>query len=145
MAAPLRTYSPEKVSVIIGNRAIKGFFDGSAIEARRSEDSFRKHVGITGEVSRTRVADRSGEVILRLKQDAPDNDYLSGLLAVDEATGTGSTNLLIRDQDGTTLIESESCWIRKYADVTYGDDIEVREWTIDAVNLGMVVGGNAAN
>lgn len=145
MATPLRTYSPDKVSVVVGDRPITGFSEGESISVERDNDTFSDVSGMTGEVARTKSNDKRGTVTLTLMQTSPDNEYLSGLAAEDEATGTKTFNILVRDQDGQSLHEAETAWIVKPATATYGKEQTDREWTIRCANLGTVIGGNNSN
>ena len=140
--APLRTYSPDQVSVVIGDRPITGFADGTFISASRLNDTFTDAAGASGEVGRTKSNDKRGDVVLTLMQVSPDNDYLSGLATLDEATGKNPFNILIRDQNGTTLLEAESAWIVKPSDVELSKEPSDRAWTIRCASLLMSVGGN---
>lgn len=142
MAQPLRTYSPDKVSVVVGDRPITGFAEGDAISAVRDNDTFTDVSGMSGEVARTKSNDKRGTITLTLLQSSPDNEYLSNLAAADEETGTGVFNILIRDQDGTSLHEAETAWINKPADASYGKEQTDREWTIKCASLSTLIGGN---
>lgn len=145
MSAPLRTYSPDQISVVIGDRPITGFAEGETINVERLNDTFTDVSGMSGEVARTRSNDKRGEVTLTLMQTSPDNEYLSGLAAEDEATGTSTFNILIRDQGGESLHEAESAWILKPATAAYGKEQTDREWVIRCANLGTTLGGNKSS
>jgi len=142
MAGELRTYSGDEVSVVLGDRALSGLL---SVTLSREADSFTDSVGMDGEVARTKTSDRRGNAVIVLQQTSPDNDFISSLLAIDESNGTGTFNLLVRDQNGTSLFDSETAWVMKPADSAFGAESAEREWTIRCSNLGMIVGGNAPN
>lgn len=135
------TYDPKLVILALGEIVISGYADGSMIQASRDADSFTKHVGADGEVSRTRNRNRSGSVTVTLKQTSLTNDALSALLAADELLGTGVRPLTLRDMSGTTLLASDRAWIRKPADAEFARDQSDRQWVFDCATLSGVVGG----
>lgn len=145
MEKPLRTYSPDLISVIIDNRPITGFADGEGIKVERNNDSFTRVIGMTGEGARVRSNDKSGKITLRLMQTSPDNEYLSNLAAEDELTAARAFNLLIRDQNGNSLHEAQTAWIVKPADAAYGKDLTDREWMIETDNLKTFLAGSNTN
>lgn len=142
MSQPLRTYSPDLVSVIIGERPITGFADGESITAERNNDAFTRVIGMTGEGARVRSNDRSGKITLKLMQTSPDNEYLSTLFNEDEATAARVFNVMIRDQNGTSLHEAQTAWIVKPANASFGKELADREWMIECDNLKMFSGGS---
>lgn len=139
--APLRTYSPDQISVIIGDRPLTGFMDGDSITVARLEDSFTEVSGLKGEVARAKSSDKRTDITLTLMQTSPDNDYLSGILQEDEISGRATFNIMIRDQNGTSLHEAEKAWIVKAPDTSYAKELTGREWTLRAANMSMFVGG----
>jgi len=139
----LRTFNPKDVSVVVGGRVITGFGPDTFISADRENDSFTKQVGASGEVARANNNDMTGTITITLMQTSPDNDFLSGLVAADELNGSGITNVLVRDPNGTTLIESAESWIRKPATTEFSRENGTREWVIDCAELLMTIGGNA--
>ena len=140
--APLRTYSGDDVSVVLGDKALSGLV---SVTPSREADSFSDSVGMTGEVARTKTSDKRGNIVIVLQQTSPDNDFLSSLIAIDEATGNGTFSVLVRDQNGTSLFDAESAWIMKPADAAFAAESGEREWTVRCSSLSMNVGGNAPN
>jgi hypothetical protein len=135
------TYDPKLVILSLGEIIFSGYADGTMIQAARDGDSFTKHVGADGEVSRTRNRNRSGAVTVTLKQTSLTNDALSALLAADELLGTGIRPLRLRDMSGTTLLASDRAWLRKPADAEFGKDQSDRQWIIECATLAGNVGG----
>jgi hypothetical protein len=135
------TYDPKLVILSLGEVFFSGYADGSMIQASRDGDSFTKHVGADGEVSRTRNRNRSGSVTVTLKQTSLTNDALSALLAADELFGTGVRPLWLRDMSGTTLLKADRAWLRKPADAEFGKDQSDRSWVIECATLAGNVGG----
>lgn len=140
--AALRTYAPDLISVIIGDRPITGFADGEGVKVSRKNDSFTHVKGMTGESARTKSNDKSGEITLTLMQTSPDNEYLSQLALEDEITGQRPFNILIRDQNGNSLYEAETAWINKPADAMFGKELTNREWVIACTDIRMFSAGS---
>jgi hypothetical protein len=108
---------------------------------KRSSAAFKKKVGSDGEVARARSNDRTAEVAVKLMATSSSNDILSALAATDENLGDGHGPLLIKDNLGRTVIDSPDAWLQKPADVDFSDEVGEREWTFDAVDTSMNVGG----
>ena len=137
-----KTFDFRKVGVSFKGQLITGFMDGTAITVSRDEDAFSKHTGSDGEVSRAAIANKGGSAVLTLKQTSASNDSLSNALATDELTNLGTGVFSIVDASGRTVVNAPEAWIKKSAEVTFGQDIEGREWTIDLGRLETFVGGN---
>lgn len=137
----MRTYSPADVIVNIGGIRLSNFADGSFVTAERNGQAFTISPGADGKIARVRNADRSGKVTVRLHQTSPSNDLLSALAAIDEQSGEGVGELLIKDMNGTTLIQAQNAWIQKLPSVEFGKDASDREWVFDCDELDMAVGG----
>lgn len=142
----VRTYAPDKVSVIVGAFPIGGFADGSFITVRRSVDAFRKEVGVEGVVTRVRNTDKSGEIQLTLSQTSLSNDALSSLAIADELANVGVVPIFIKD-NSKGIVGSRSTyvsafgWVRKIPDSEFSKSAANREWMIDVAELILFVGG----
>lgn len=141
----LSTYDPKKVTVLFGGVPIGGFADGVFINISRSNDSFTKHSGADGDLTRVKQNDKSGECVITLAQSSASNDYLTGVAIADELTNDGVLPLLVKDLTGRSTFVSAFAWIKKPADSGFGKSIENREWTLDLSDLQMFVGGNTVN
>lgn len=138
----MRNYNPKKVSLIVGAQAISGFADGTFIKVAQDEDAFTKKTGADGDTTRSQSNNFGGKVTITLDQASKSNDYLSGLAALDRASGAGVVPVLIRDALGATLVSGESAWVMKQPDVTFAKTSEDREWVLDVASLDTFVGGN---
>ena len=137
-----KRYDPKKISIIVGGRQIKGLSDGTFLVITRDTESFTDGVGSDGEVARSRSNDNRGSMALTLQQTSDSNDYLAGLLTLDELAGDSIFNVLVRDQLGRALYEAAEAWIQKPADSEFANESGSREWTIRCANLIPVVAGN---
>lgn len=138
----LKTYDPAEISVIIGGAVITGFMDGTFIKCSRNEDAFAIKVGSTGEVTRTKNANRSGRIELTLQQTSESNGILSGFALADELSGDGVVPVLIRDNTGKDLHKTEQAWVVKMPDGGNSKEELGRVWILECGNLQMFLGGN---
>lgn len=134
------TYDPLYVRVIYGSLILHGFMDGTMITVERDEDTYTKHTGCDGEVARSRNRNQGGKVTLTLLQSSASNTDLSTMAALDEASNAGKAPLMVRDLLGNTLAAAGEAWIMKPATITYGKEIEGREWVLDCAQLEVFVG-----
>jgi hypothetical protein len=139
----VRTYDPKQVVITIGGVPMSGFADGTFLEVQREDDGYTKVVGADGYTTRTRSNNRSGSITLTLKQSSPSNDVLSGFAILDEATNTAVLPIFIKDLSGNSVFFSAQGWVKKFANSTYGKDLDNREWTIDCADFDVFVGSNA--
>lgn len=138
----LHTYDPKNVSLIVGGVTIKGYADGTFINAERNEQAFNLKVGASGEGARAKSNNKSGKVTITLLQTSSSNDSLTAFAAADELSNTGVVPILIRDNSGRTLITALSSWVQKYANSEFGKEISNRVWIIETDELNIFVGGN---
>lgn len=138
----VKTYSPEKVEVIVAGVKIHGFSEGSLVTVARTSDAFTMVVGADGEVGRSFNPDRSGTVTIMLKSDSDSNDFLSALAIADELSLNGTFPILVKDGNGTSLTAADTCWIQKRAEAEHAREINDREWVICASRLEQFVGGS---
>lgn len=133
----LGTYDFKKVSLIVGTRQMKGFAEGSSIEADRDTDSFTKKVGVDGETTRSRSNNSAGSITFSLDQFSEDNKYLQTLANLDERTGSGVIPVKIVDSSNPDLeiIISTAAWVKKPAKKGFGAEAGPREWVLDCADL----------
>jgi hypothetical protein len=136
-----KTYDPSKVLFTLGGVLITGYADGTFLKVSRDEDSFTKQVGSGGEVARSANKNKSGSIALTLMQSSPSNDYLSGLVTVDELAGTGVVTAQVKDANGTSLHLAPEAWVKKPTDSEYAKETGSREWLIDCAQLVPFAGG----
>jgi hypothetical protein len=130
------------VRVIFAGIPITGFGDGTYITAARRNPTWTMVSGADGETARSKSNDKSGSVVFTLLQTSASNDLLSAKALLDELSGNGVGAILIQDLFGTTLLQGETAFIEKPADVTLSKEVEGREWTLLVDRLNMTVGGS---
>lgn len=136
------TFDPAQLTATINGHLLGGFMDGTFMTIERKEDSWTPHVGADGEYARVRNRNKSGTIKFTLMQTSSSNDFLSSLLAIDEATGAGTGAAQVRDLLGRTVAAGADCYVLKPASVQYGKDMQGREWTIEVPQLDLFIGGN---
>lgn len=139
---PTATYDPKAIAVSFAGKLISGFADGTMLTAERNDPIFSTVVGSAGEVARVRSRNQTGKIVLTLMQTSLSNAILTALAALDELSGLGQGPLLIKDLNGTTLLDAPNAWISKLPSVEFGKDLSNREWELACDVLNMNVGGN---
>lgn len=143
MSGEIYTYSAEEVQVVVGGQLATGYADGTFLTVRPAEARYTKVVGADGLTSRARSANRSGQIVLTLKQTSPFNDIMTGYMLADEAGDQGVFPVLVRDNKGRTLHFAASAWVETMPEQAFGKTIENREWVMDCGRIDSFVGGNA--
>ena len=138
-----KTYDPKSHSLIVGGHIVTGFADGTFMTAARNNDSWALTMGADGEGARAKSNDKSGTFVFTLMQSSASNSVLSGFHNADELSNGGQIPVLVKDNNGDTVLEATTAWVRKPADVELAKEITNREWTLETDNLSMLVGGNS--
>lgn len=140
-----RQYDPGQWVLNFKGIDLVAIADGTFLNAERNERSFKIKVGAGGDVTRTRVRDKTGAVTVTLQAASPSNDLLSGALLEDEQFGTGTGPLLVKDLYGNTLIDCDTAWIEGWPAVEGADEASNREWVFHCADLGLFVGGSVVS
>lgn len=136
-----KTYDPKDYSLIVGGHIVEGFADGTFINASRNEDTWALSVGADGEGARAKSNNKSGTFVITLMHTSRSNTVLSGFHNADELNNGGQVPVLLKDNNGDTVIEATTAWVRKPADVERGKEISNTEWTLETDKMTMLVGG----
>lgn len=139
----MKTYDPKDITVVFSGILITGYADGTFCEIDREADAFTDVAGAGGEVARARTQDRRGTIKVTLMMTSPTNDLLSATAAVDESTGNGVGEIMVKDNNGTSIASGSESWIMKKPAKVYAKEIESLEWRIRVANLVHIVGGTA--
>ena len=136
------TISPENVRVLVGGvYEITGFPQGTFVNIRKNVPSFTLVRTADGQIARTYRKDNSFIVDLTIVQASPSNDILSKLIVADQFTKNAFFPLFIKDDSGRDIFFSTASWIETYPRVSYSDNVEVRNWTIQCGEAFIHVGG----
>jgi hypothetical protein len=133
-------YDPGLVMTSFAGVLVQGFAKDEFISVERMEDGFSMDVGSLGDTTRVRNRNKNGSVTITLQAGAPTNDLLMARAALDELTGTGFGPLLIKDLNGTSVVESPIAWIRKIPNLERASGASKVEWVIDCFQLLVKVG-----
>lgn len=140
-----KTYDPNEVSLIVGAIPISGYADGSFIECSKESPDFNDVVGADGEVARSKSNDPRWTLTITLLQTSQSNAVLSALRASDLLAGNGAgvVPVLIKDNQGTTLMAFANAWIMNPPDVTFDREATERAWELRCIEAApVVIGGN---
>lgn len=130
----LKSFDPRRVMLIVGSRRIRGFMEGESLTGEPMADGSTSVAGMDGDVARAMNTDPRWTFTANLLQSSDDNDYLSSIYQLDKATnGNGVVPFLLQDNNGTTLISGAQCWVLRPANISYGNAITGRAWTIHVV------------
>lgn len=146
MSKRLGVYSSNAVSIVICAIPI---LDGRAdefITVEQDEESFGTEVSPDGAVLRFDTGSTLYTVTLRLKGYSQENIKLAALHALDtnSLNGSGIGAFLLKDNNGSTLMGSDKCWIHKPPAKGFGKTVAECEWVIKVVAnpAQMLTGGN---
>lgn len=118
-------------------------FSGTFVKVQRDQDAYKKKVGANGDVARAKVRDKSGSVVVTLLMTSPTNALLSQVHQLGEQnppTGLDCGPIQVQDLLGGTTCHAKVAWIKKVANVEFGDEILAREWTFDCESIDIVLG-----
>lgn len=138
----VKTYSADQVTVLIGAHIASGFADGTFVQIEENGDGVTSVAGADGEVARSMSTDPRKKVTVTLLQTSGTNDVLSTLYEADKISKNGTFPITIKDLRGTTMFGASTAWVVKKSNVSFGKQVESREWTIEAADGAFFVGGN---
>lgn len=140
----MRQYDPNQYTLTFAAILFKGFAEDEFFTAKRLTDSFSSAAGVDGEVTRSAMKDKRGQVEVKVGQGSSVNALLSALLTRDENTigGAGVGPLTIRDRvGGRTEYHADEAWIVGWPEVSLKKAAGERIWKIECANLTMFEGG----
>lgn len=140
----LATYSPEDVTVLIaGIRPLTGYLDGTFITITKDLIPFESARTADGRVARKYNRDQVYTVVINLHSTSEDNDFLTKVWQIDEATLRGKFPLLIKDTKGSSLFFSTTAWIESPPIMEFSSTtVTPRTWIIKATQSVINFGGN---
>lgn len=138
MAAGL--YNGKKVSVIWAGTIYSNFSE-DGVQITPNNEAASLDIGIAGRGALSVNNNHSARITLPLIASAPENDTLSQELEKFRAGTGGIHELLVRDQNGTSLYSAETAWIVVYPEASFGAQTGVREWVLETDKLKYFTGG----
>lgn len=124
------TLNVAQFSVIIYDRLITGYDEGSVISIERLTPGFNPKKGALGEGGRALTNNFSANVTLSLIATSLDNDFLSDQHNIDLSTGANTSDIEIKDNFGNTELSGTNAYVTNFPNMTRGDELTVMEWTI---------------
>lgn len=137
-----KTYDPQGVILTFGHVQVLGYAAGEFISVERAEDSFTVESGAAGDTVRVKNRSKIGTVKVVLLAASLTNESLSAIAKEDELFLTGVRALMMKNLNGTTLVQSANSWIRKLPALPFSDGVDNREWNFDCASLQIDVGGS---
>lgn len=132
----LAAYSPKDVNISFSGIAITGFAPDSFIRLSRNSDMLGETVGAAGELSLTKIADRTGSIEIELMQTAESNLLLSTLALATENGGPITVGtLMIQDPSGSVMAVALNAYLKAYPDVELGADQNTKTWMFGCEDL----------
>jgi Protein of unknown function (DUF3277) len=135
--ALFRNYDPGRIVMVWNGIQVQMYGPDTFVKASRNEDSFTEQVGANGDVVHTRNRNRTGKVTFTVQDGSPTNDQLSAAAIA----GLNYGALMIKDLNGTTLVQCANARIQKYADVEYAAAAGTNDWVLMCAELEMFLGG----
>ena len=140
MASNTGFYSFDKVIATFGGVPLTGFAEGDdAITIRRRAPTHDVKVGAGGDTVVNQMADRTGEIIIKLLQTSPSNAVLAAILtAAEKGSPKIALPFMVVDRlNGGELAMAPLCVVSGHADKPFGANQNGREWTLIATHLEM--------
>ncbi len=135
----VRIYDAREVSLVIAGIPIdSGFANGEFVKLEQNEEDFKMISGTDGQVTRSKIYNKSARATIRLMQTADGNASLSALRRLDLANpnGAGVGSFLLKDRSsGNVVYQAEDCWIAAPPKVSFDAEAKEREWMIDIASL----------
>jgi hypothetical protein len=134
------TLDPKQVLLIVAGVPIN---DWKKLRISRDEPMFKKYSGIVS-TARVKTNNKGGKMVLSIPQTSLNNDVLTALRMLDEATNQGVFPIEIKDMTGTSNYFTAQGWIEKAPEAAYDTDGSLNdlEWTFDCSDLSVIEGGN---
>lgn len=119
----VRTFDPNKVTIIFDGQVITGFSEDTLVEAEKNEDNVTPYVGVKGEVSRAINANNTGMITISLATTSPFIRILSQKAKVDTIA---PISIIDMNDDGINIGGTES-WITKAPNIMLGKEVDAVE------------------
>ncbi len=132
MARETRTYSPDKVNLIISGYVISGITEMSL---DFNSEAFSMQRGIRGHNSRIYNPDSSARLTVEVLQTSPTNDILFQIVKQDKVNKSARLDLVLSDLSGHTIIQSDSAYVTNYANMRLSSGFNPRVWTFDMLRI----------
>lgn len=141
MSAPVLTYSPSDVTIVIAGYTLGGVI---SVELEWKSRPFTFHPGIRGIHTRTFTKDLHAVIRLEILQTSISNDVLSQILQQDRRNKSARLPITVKDTGGTTMYIADQAFIPAYPNTKLSRGFEVRVWEIEVFDFtDGTIGGNS--
>lgn len=137
---PTYTYDPKRFDVVVGGHLVSGLDEGDAISIEPNADLYTDKIGNQGDVVRSRSADSTYTLTLRLLGGSPSNSALAALVAADRA-GNAAFSVMIRNTLGREFVAAATAWVSKRPALAFGAEAGPKEWVIRLTDVEVYEGG----
>ena len=137
----LKTYDSSQVTLTVGVTGILGFEKGTGIKVSFEDNQFSVVKDNRGNTIRSKLNSTDALIEINLTQDSSSNDLLSNYAEVDRVTSAGTFPVMLKDNNGTSLLQSTSAWVEERPDMNFALELGVNVWVIRAINIGVFIGG----
>lgn len=138
----VKTYDAKQVIITFNGVIVNDFADGDFVTISGLSDNFESVQGADGSENRNNKNITGADVSIICSQTSTTNDQFSALFLLDKVSNTGKGPLLIKDLNGTSILESGQAFIMGYPDTNFGNALGTREWKIRAPNCIINIGSN---
>lgn len=137
-----KTINTKQLDMSWGPIDFAGFGD-NIVTITYPDDAWEVVRGSDGTITRTNKCIGDVEITVTLKQSSDTNTKLSALHMADKITGLGILPFSLRDRSGSTTVFDAGTFIKKCADVAFGNSAKDSVWTFHTSGEAIVViGGN---
>ncbi len=127
-----KTYDSKNVLVIFAGVPFDGFAAGSRITMTPNAQRYTKQVGSDGEVTRSKVNDRSYTAKLSLHRSSLGNNVLTAAMAADDLAPGGITQpFFLKDLLSGTTYTAKNAWVQGDPENNFEAEAGAIEWTLD--------------
>jgi Bacteriophage KPP10, Structural protein ORF10 len=128
----MRTYDPTEVQINIGTLTLTGVADGTFIKiSRNTAERYKRKVGAKGEVSRSRVSDKSGTIEVTLKHTSPSNQ---NLYMIDKNPAAFPVTI-IESGSSKFVASATEAWVEKIPNPEFGAEESNAVWVFGCSDL----------
>lgn len=132
MPAPVTTYSPKLVTLIISGYQIASIV---SLSLAWTTPPFRLVPGIRGKSTRVRNTNSSGVLSVELLQTAIANDVFDQLIQADVSGGQAMLTVTLEDLSGRLKLQSNQAYIQNRPQIEFSNSSNNRVWEIAMLQI----------
>ena len=126
----LEVYNPKLVQFVWGGVVLEGVAEGTFIEASRNADNSQRTIGAYGDVSHTKIADKTGTLTVTFLQQSDSNKIFSAVQQLQDRTDDLiRLDATVIDKSGGFLCYAKAAHITTPAAMALADDTTSKAWT----------------